>query len=220
MKQTEQKILERIDYLVQKGQQARDRHNPNRRDAGGGGLDYTLFNEWKNSSENLIVRVGGESSPYYKNFVANVTNARPQPQHAEIGIGILKALKDDIENGFLTNIKELVVAEVFTDFLDIATHLLEAGYKDPAASLVGAVLEDGLRKICEKHGVQVRNSDDIGSLNTKLADKEVYNRLDQKQIQAWKAIRDSADHGKFSEYKAEHVKALLEGVQRFLTENL
>ena len=109
---------------------------------------------------------------------------------------------------------------IFTDFLDMAKHLLEAEYKDPSASLVGAVLEDGLRKICEIHSVQVKGSDDIGALNTKLADKEVYNRLVQKQIQAWKAIRNSADHGKFDDYKKEDVAAMLQGVQRFLTENL
>ncbi|NMB56556.1 hypothetical protein GYA19_01290 [Candidatus Beckwithbacteria bacterium] len=53
-----------------------------------------------------------------------------------------------------------------------------------------------------------------------ITDKEVYSRLIQKQIQAWKAIRDSADHGKFGDYKADDVKAMLEGVQRFLVENL
>ena len=41
------------------------------------------------------------------------------------GIGILKALKEDLELGFLTRIKDLVLAEVFTDFLDIASHLLD-----------------------------------------------------------------------------------------------
>ena len=85
---------------------------------------------------------------------------------------------------------------------------------------MGAVLENGLRQIAQKHTVDVKSGDDIGSLNTKLADKEVYSRLLQKQIQAWKAIRDSADHGKFEDYKTEDVKAMLEGVQRFLAENL
>lgn len=219
MKQTEQKILERIDHLIEKGIETKGRYISSPPNViGGGHIEYTPFNEWKNSSENLVIRVAGENSHYYKNFIEKVKNA--WPEHAEIGIGILKALKDDIESGFLTNVRELVIAEVFTDLLDMAKHLLEAEYKDPAASLVGAVLEDGLRKICEKDDVQIKSSDDIGALNTKLANKEVYNRLVQKQIQAWKAVRDSADHGKFNEYKKEDVEAMLQGVQRFLTENL
>lgn len=86
--------------------------------------------------------------------------------------------------------------------------------------MTGAVLENGLRQIAEKHEIKVSQGDDIGSLNTKIANKEIYNRLVQKQIQAWKAIRDSADHGKFEEYKKEDVSFMLSGVQRFLTENL
>lgn len=219
MKQTEQKILERIDTLIQKGSQARNNYIPGPANmVGAGHVDHTFFNEWKNSSENLIVLIAGETSHYHKNFVESVKN--PWIPHAEAGVGVLKALKDDIENGFLTNVRELVLAEVFTDFFDMASHLLEAEYKDPSASLVGAILEDGLRKICEKLDVQVKGSDDIGALNAKLADKEIYNRLVQKQIQAWKAIRDSADHGKFNDYKIEDVESMLKGVQRFLTENI
>ena len=71
-----------------------------------------------------------------------------------------------------------------------------------------------------KNNIEVKDGDDISSLNTKLASKGVYNRLAQKQVQAWKAVRDNADHGKFGEYKKEDVVAMLSGVKRFLTENL
>lgn len=219
MKQVEQKILERIEQLVQRGTQTKSHYIPSPPGVlGGGHIDYTVFNEWKNSAENVIVRIAGENNHYYENFVETVKN--PWKQCADNGVGILKALKDDLESGFLTDVRELVIAEVFTDFLDMAKHLLDADYKDPSASLTGAVLEDGLRKLCDKSGIQVKVSDDIAALNTKLADKGTYNRLVQKQIQAWKAIRDSADHGKFSEYKREDVESMVQGVQRFLTENL
>lgn len=219
MKQTEEKILQRIDQLVEKGEQAKNHYIPSPPNVlGAGHIDHSIYNEWKNNTENLIVKIAGENSHYYKNFREVVKN--PWPEHVQSGIGILKALKDDMQAGFLLEIKELVIAELFTDFLDMANHLLEAGYKDPSASLVGAVLEDGLRKIALKNSVEVKTSDDIGSLNTKLGDKEVYNRLVQKQIQAWKAVRDSADHGKFNEYKKEDVDAMLQGIQRFLTEYL
>jgi len=213
------KLIERIKQLEEKAQRVKATHKPNPPNVIGlPTLDDDIFNEWKANAENLILKVSGSDSPYYKNFIKEVKDG--YRSNVDCGIGILRGLKEDIELGFLSDLKELVIAELFTDFLDMADHLLEAEYKDPAASLVGAVLEDGLRKICEKHGVQVKGSDDIGALNTKLADKEVYNRLVQKQIQAWKAIRDSADHGKFGEYKKEDVEAMLQGVQRFLTENL
>lgn len=219
MKKIEEKILQRLADLITKGQQAKGRYIESPPNVlGGGHIEYTIFHEWKNSSENLLIQVTGNESNYTKNFIEKTKNAWISA--VDSGIGILQALKSDIEAGFVKDIKELIVAEVFTDFLDMAEHLLNNGYKDPAAFLVGATLEDGLRKIATIHGIAVRISDDIGGLNMKLADKEVYNRLMQKQVQAWKAIRDHADHGKFDQYKKEDVEDMLKGVQRFLGENL
>jgi hypothetical protein len=216
----EEKLIERATQLLAKAQGvASTRYNNSSENVFMSDMvNSTLFHEWRNNTQNFILLVCGESSPYYKNFVDGVKSA--SPEDVEHGIGILKALKEDLELGFLTRIKDLISAEIFTDFIEMAQHLLDNSYKDPAASLLGAVLENGLRQLAQKHGVNVKSGDDIGSLNTKLADKEIYNRLIQKQIQAWKAIRDSADHGKFNDYKAESVKSMLEGVQRFLTENL
>jgi hypothetical protein len=176
------------------------------------------FLEWKSNVEHLIISIVNENSVDHQNFV-NIVR-QPEPYDIVNGIGVLKALKEDLQKGFLTNIRDLIVAEVFTDFLDMAEHLLENGYKDAAASLIGAVLENGLRKIAEKHNVTVKKDDNINSLNTKLADKGIYNRLIQKQIQAWKDIRDAAAHGKFNEYNADQVKFMLEGVRKFLAEYL
>ena len=57
------------------------------------------------------------------------------------GMAVLQAAKDDIEGGYLQKVETLVSASVFSDFLEMAEHLLDNGYKDPVASLTGAVLE-------------------------------------------------------------------------------
>jgi len=213
------KLVERIQQLLEKAEKVKATHRPNPPNViGFPTLDEDAFFEWKSGVENLIIKITGENSSYSKNFLKQVKSGHKG--HVDSGVGILRALKEDLELGFLTQIKDLVFAEIFTDFLDIARHLLENGYKDPAASLVGAVLEDGLRKISKKNQIQIKSSDDISSLNTKLADREIYSRLIQKQIQAWKAIRDSADNGKFNEYKTDDVRAMMEGVSRFLAESL
>lgn len=214
------KLIERVGQLLEKGQKvaATKRNNSSEHIIAPSTVNSPLFHEWKNNSQNFISMVCGENSPYYKNFVDGVKSAFPE--NVDHGIGILTALKEDLELGYLTRVRDLVSAEIFTDFIEMAQHLLDNNYKDPAASLVGAVLENGLRQMAQKHTVDIKSGDDIGSLNTKLADRGVYNRLMQKQIQAWKAIRDSADHGKFGDYKTEQVKAMLEGVQKLLAENL
>lgn len=220
MNSATEKLIERVSQLLTKGQSvASTRFNDSSEHViAPDEVKSPLFHEWKNNSQNFVLMVCGENSPYYKNFIEGVKISRPSD--VDRGIGILTALKEDLELGYLTRVRDLVSAEIFTDFIEMAQHLLNNSYKDSAASLVGAVLENGLRQIAQKHSVEIKSGDDIGSLNTKLADKEVYSRLLQKQIQAWKAVRDSADHGKFGDYKMEDVKAMLEGVQRFLAENL
>ena len=176
------------------------------------------FTEWQTRSENLILYIVGANSFQAENF-RRIMNTVLENHKLVKGRGILKALKTDLERGLLGNIKNQMRKEISSDFLERAQYYLEMGDKDSAAFLGGAVLENGLRKIANRHNVPVKDSDDISSLNTKLANAEVYPRSAQKQIQAWKAVRDPADHGKFGEYTADTVKYMLDGVQHFIAEH-
>jgi hypothetical protein len=51
--------------------------------------------------------------------------------------GVLSALREAYESGYLATVGQLLRAEVFADFLEMAEHLLSEGYKDPAAVLIG-----------------------------------------------------------------------------------
>jgi hypothetical protein len=181
-------------------------------------VEPASFGEWKTSALSLIEALTDSESVYKRNFEQEVIGE--DVNCVDRGIGILRALKTDIEQGYLTKYRILVVAEVFDDFLEMAEYLLETDYKDPAASLLCAVLEDGLRQMCRNNNIEVKKSDDISCLNQKLGSKGIYTTIIQKQIQAWKGIRDSADHGKFGDYKKEEVQDMLRGVKRFLGENL
>ena len=102
----------------------------------------------------------------------------------------------------------------------MAGHLVDSGYKDPAASLCGAVLEEGLRRIATNKGENVRERDDLSSLNQKLAAKGVYSRLVQKRLAVWTDVRNAADHGKFSDYSKADVAEMHQGVSSFLAQHL
>lgn len=142
------------------------------------------------------------------------------PSHVKTGQGILRAVREDVEGGYLTDIRTLISAEVFTDFLEMAEHLHDNGYKDPAASLTGAVLEDGLRKIADANIVKLKAREDLSSLNSKLVSADVYNNLMRKKIQVWIDVRNNADHGHFGEYDTNDVTDMISGVERFLADYL
>ena len=102
-------------------------------------------------------------------------------------VGALKALRRDYDEGYLVRVQGLIRAEVFADFLEMAQHLLEQGYKDPAAVLAGGVFEGHLRALCAAHeipsvGGKPKKAD---TMNGELGGAEVYNKLVQKNVTAW-----------------------------------
>src|SRR5262245_22292526 len=56
---------------------------------------------------------------------------------AKLLTAIVHALRDDYALGGLTAVQELVHADLFDDFLDMAAELLSKGFVGPAAALAG-----------------------------------------------------------------------------------
>jgi len=132
-------------------------------------------------------------------------------------------MRYEIASGWFLPLRELLTAEIFSDFLEMAEHYLELGHKDPAAVMIGSVLEEHLRKLAvrnvipliyEKDGKQVPKKAD--ALNAELAKAEVYNKLDQKSVTMWLGLRNSAAHGKYGEYTKDQVQLMLQGVLSFV----
>lgn len=156
------------------------------------------YQEWRLASLSFLQTVLGASNHYCEFFKGEIV---PSPDGSkdysiEEGLGILRAVKGEIEFGPLPRIEGLISGEIFEDFLDMAEHLLEHDYVEVVPSLVGAVLEDALRRIAKAHDIPVKpDSDNISSLNNKLADASVYTNFVRKKVAVWNAMRDNADHG-------------------------
>lgn len=215
-----QKFIERCQQLIKESEKIKEtRKSPPRGVMAADSVNREMFYKWKNNSENLIIKTTNRGSSYHRDFSDKVKDN--YFYQLEIGIGILKGLVEDLEQGLIEKVQDLVVAEVFTDFLDTASYLLTKGYKDPAAFLAGTVLENGLKKIAKKNSISIQgqhNEDGIGTLNNKLSQQQIYNELKRRSIHAWKEIRDNAAHGKFDEYTENDVKTMVDGISRFLSE--
>ncbi len=137
-------------------------------------------------------------------------------------IGVVDALLQDIQRGSLLAIQEVVHADTFSSFLDMAAYLLEANYKDAAAVICGSTLEVHLRNLAlarnTANASQIASGARIAAngLNQELVASEVYGKLDQKQVTAWLDIRNSAAHGRYSMYSRNQVGLMIEGVRDFL----
>lgn len=212
-------VRERIAALIAKGDAVlMTRTQPGRSISGRVYVAPRPFVEWQAQSAALLRSLLGSDHTYVETF-ASVAKG-PHATDVNSGLGILRAVAEDVELGLLGSIRDLVTAEVFTDFLDMASHLNEAGYHVAAASLGGAVLEDGLRRIAAKNAVKVGAQDDLATLNKKCADAKIYTRLVQKRLQVWIDVRNLADHGRFNDVKADDVSDLVNGTTSFLAEHL
>jgi hypothetical protein len=180
--------------------------------------------------EELLTRVEAtferltlKDSPYRKRFNGYNRNVDDQIIPLSFGISILRALRTDYEAGYIQTFSELVHANLFNDFLEMADHLLEQGYKDPAAVIAGSVLEEHLRKLCDKNGIDVKKPDGTpkkaDTLNSELAGANVYSKLDQKIVTAWLDLRNKAAHGKYTEYTKDQVALLIQSIRDFITRN-
>lgn len=209
------KITKRLDELIAMGESLlRTQYESN----SFYWVQQDLFSEWRAGALSFLVAVFGKDSTHF----AELTSRCMVNRHSMAieGQGILKAAKADLDGGYLKKIEDLVSADVFSDFLEMAGYLLEQGYKDPAASLIGAVLEDGLRRMARARNITVNSHDSISSLNKRLSEVSVYNRMVQRQVDVWNELRNNADHGHFDQYQGADVKRMLDGVRSFLAQHL
>lgn len=178
----------------------------------------------------LIQRLYPDKSQYQLNLDRVLATKRFSTMHsnffahvAELA-GILGGIDSDIASGMLADHRTLIRAEVFADFLDMAEHLLREGYKDAAAVLLGAVLEDSLRSIAMAKGLPTARPQGkrltMDPLNASLVKAGVYGPLVQKQVTSWANLRNDAAHGDFGKYDAEQVQHMLLFVQKFTADHL
>src|SRR5438876_3594555 len=108
-------------------------------------------------SLNLVRRVCGEGSEHHLELrrLSESKDSSTNPFYLVHCLGVLEAAQRDFERGLLFDLRALVAAELIGDFTDQAEALVQEGYHVPAASLIGAVLEDALRKLCGVKSIPV-----------------------------------------------------------------
>ena len=217
-------IKNRINELLSHGQNVINSEYPS--DAGMMGTFYflndELFIEWRAASLSFLNAVFGKDHIFLQKF-NDANSSTPTAYIVKKGIGVLKAAKQEIDGGWLTSFKGLVSAEIFSDFLEMAEHLLEQGYKDPAAVMIGSVLEEHLRQLCQNNSLPIDTIKDgksipkkADAMNADLTKAGIYNLLSQKSVTAWLDLRNKAAHGQYNEYTEQEVKLMYQGVIDFI----
>ncbi|MGB7902344.1 MAG: hypothetical protein WCG09_07895 [Halobacteriota archaeon] len=200
--------------------------------------DQAIFATWRAQVLNFLQEVLSPKNNYIEAFKNGVRTDRvlredirsvgafgaeesERANDIDSGITILAAVAQDIKAGDMRNIRTLITADVFTDFMQMSAHLYEKDYLASAAALSTAVLEDALRYVAKANDVAIDQKDTLDPLNNKCAKKGVYTKHWQKKITVWVGIRNLVDHGKFPEFEKvpkKEIKDMINGIQDFLRE--
>ena len=176
----------------------------------------------------IVKRITGNDSEYYKHIEEIFVLYEKYEDNVKLSPlkGVLDGLYQDLKAGYLKSFSELIHADIFSDYIEMAEYLLEEGYKDPAAVITGSTLEEHLRKLCIKNGIDIEimssgklRSKNADGMNSDLAKQGVYTKLEQKNVTAWLGLRNNAAHGKYSEYNDNQVKQMIMGVRDFIIRN-
>lgn len=205
----------RMDYMLGLGEPAYVLHQS--------------FAEWCTKVKSLLTLLSGNSG--IKRELDNIIKATPELKEAEKILGVLKGLYSDYQNNMLSKLTEFVEAEVMSDYMGQALQLLNEGPSGkydhvPAAVLTGAVLEDALRRLCQRQSPPISVFDSKGNpkkMSVMIEDLKksgLYNELKAKQLRSWAGTRNHAAHGEFTEFNRADVEAMITGVENFLRDYL
>jgi hypothetical protein len=228
-----QRILSRLESLIADGRyllntiEPRFENEKNKRigKPSGDYADEYLHLKFTTSSLHFIEMVVGNESIFYQNFNSIINGIAEHPIKKQIVI--LEALHTELKDIWYWTAQGLANAEVFTSMLEESEHLLERGFKIPAAVLAGCVLETHLKKLCEKSSIPLAVVKPSGGainkkaeqLNQDLTSQGVFNKNDSKEITNYLGIRNSAAHGHNDEFTEEQVSIMQLGVSGIISRN-
>ncbi len=145
--------------------------------------------------------------------------AAPSHQVRDLG-GILLALRADVEAGYTQTLVELVHADVFDDFLELAGELLDKGYGAPAAVVAGSVLEEHLRKLADKVSISRQDANgrpkSVETLSVELRIAGEFSELERKSLQAWYGQRTDGAHHQGANLVDADVRRMIDGIRDFI----
>ena len=237
---TKQKYLNRLNELIEKGQDVpvltesvgrlanyvtgeRSYKQVNR-------VDWPKFVQWRTNCTTLLDNIIPANSTHR----ATVDGFKPlknEKDQLEFGISFLESIREDFEYGFLDNLSLEIEAELSAGYMSQAEALLTEGISGkhehvPAAVLAGAVLEKALRTLCDKLTPAEPTMNDKGkplmlnALIISLKKRNVFNEIVAKQLRTWADIRNSAAHGEFEQFNKTQVESMISGIESFLSQYL
>jgi hypothetical protein len=189
----------------------------------GGRIEPDEYAEFSAKCLGLIDRLLGRRDAYYVQVLQELERHEMTSETLASTLhGIVRSLKNDIQDETFASFREWERAELYEVSLRQAEQLLGRNHKDAAAIIVGAMLVVHLEQLAKRYDL-IPAEDDTNRppnpawLNGALAGS-VYGALEQQNVSTWLALWEQATHGRYNKYGHTHVTVALHEVREFLTQ--
>jgi hypothetical protein len=177
--------------------------------------DTASWRQWATSVMNLIKGVFGETSPHYENIQMAYSECNGHERYVEGIKGIFKAAKADFDGSYLFNLQASVSGEIFGDFVSLAKAILQENFKDVAAVLACAALEDALKRYADLNGLDVNNKV-MQEVVSAIKSKGLVTGAQKTLLDSMPKIRDYAMHANWEKITSQDVGSVIGFVEQFL----
>lgn len=196
-----------------------------------------LNGETIRSSSRRVVTVDGNSHLYMTSIAACIERLATQqtyseaatkqmlhvgssdPEHVNRLLGILMAIRGDIEAGLGATIERLAEDAVFDDLIDMAKEIAKL-HVAPAIVLAVSVLEERVRGLAAENDIAVEKrpgeARSFDELTIDLKGKGVITKTEYKAMASWYSQRTVAAHGHFDQVLSGDVPRVIDSVRDFL----
>ena len=173
------------------------------------------FYKWHAGCLNLMRMLATHGAPWARgmqSLVANESDVRN-------GLGTLEGIRDAVAKDLLLTVEDLVLAEAFSDLLEQADYLLSSSFVIPACVLARAVLEEHLRKWCDRAGcTPTKARPTMVDYYTELHRISRLNKIDLDHVKSMATTGNEAAHNKGTVAQAD-AERLLRDVRAFFAQH-
>lgn len=169
----------------------------------------TKYTSWKLNCMNALEKLSLHT--FSKKFLQIDNNYIDMPSASQVAefLGVITAVLDEIEDGYIFDLEVLLHAEMFDSITEQAKALLDKGHKIPAAVLARIVIEKWLKDLAREHIEQDIHAEKASIINDKLKSEKIYGTPKWRIIQGHLDVGNSAAHGKDEEFEVQDVKNML-----------
>lgn len=142
--------------------------------------------------------------------------------HLDRVLGILNSIENEIKKGLFEGLEDLISGDIFDSVLESAKYLLGRQHKDAAAVYGRVVLEQTLKRLCDKQNPPITYSSHtkISKLNDELKKVRCLSTPEWRRNRFGLDIGNAAAHGKFTNYTSDDVNKFLSDLEGFISKKL